>query len=237
MKPRRTSHGFTLTELLVTMVIVAVTGLAGLGYYRSQMRVLSTHSATLEATDKVRAAMAFVSRELREAGYDRNATALTTIGFKGIRYAGPNGIWIEFDQSGSGAIDPNAADPYAESIIYSYDSTNRQILRTVAGVSQTLVEDVPAGSFTFQYYDAAGIPLAMDTAASLSPVPAGYPSVPSPVSQALTGGGTQMVSAANRDLIALVRVNLQVETVGTTPTTSLSLSARVSVPNRLLDRL
>ncbi|MBI2964192.1 MAG: prepilin-type N-terminal cleavage/methylation domain-containing protein [Deltaproteobacteria bacterium] len=236
MKPLRTRQGFTLTELLIALGIAAVAGLAGLGYYRTQVRALSTHSATLDATDKVRAAMAFISRELREAGYDPSAAALAAAGFKGIRYAGPNGIWIEFDQNGGGAIDPNAADPAAESVIYSYDATNQQILRTVAGVSQSLVKNVPAGSFAFQYYDAAGNALAMSTAASLT-VPNGYPSVPSEVAQALTAGGTQMVGDAGRDLIALARVSLQVQTVGTTPTTSLSLSARVSVPNRLLDRL
>lgn len=243
MNALRDQHGFSLPELLVGMGVALVFGLAGWGFYSGEIRMLGVHSATLDATDKIRAAMAFLSHELREAAYDPSTTALTAAGFKGIRYAGPNGIWIEFDQNGSGAIDPNATDPAAESVVFSYDATNQQILRTVGGVSQTLVQNVPPGSFSFQYFDAAGAaadpptPLVMNSSPSLDPLPSGYPPLPSVVSQALTAAGTQVVSSGNRDSIALVRASLQVQTVGTNPTTSLSLSARITVPNRLLDRL
>jgi len=226
--------GFTVVELLVATGVVGLLGLAALRFYRSEAHTLAVHSATLEATDKVRAAISFVSRELRLAGYDPGLAALTATGYKGIRYAGLQGIWIEFDRNGNGVIDANAADPSAESVIYSYDATNRQILRTVAGVSQPLAKNVPLGGFVFSYYDSSASTLTPGTTPSLT-VPAGYPAVPSAVSQALT---TQsMLSSAQRDLVALVRVGVRVETTGITPPTSLRLAARITVPNRLLDRL
>lgn len=236
MTTTRETDGFTVAELLVAMGVAAIFGLAGWRYYSTQARTLASHSATIDATDKIRATLSFVSRELRLTAYDPTLAALAAGGYKGVRYAGPNGIWIEFDRDGSGSIDPTATDPSAESVIYSYDSSNQQILRTVAGVSQTLVKNVPPGSFTFAYYDASGNTLTPGTTPSLT-VPPGYPAVPSGVSQALTSGGSQMLSAAQRDLVALVRVGVQVRAVGITPPPTLSLAARITVPNRLLDRL
>jgi prepilin-type N-terminal cleavage/methylation domain-containing protein len=236
MSPTPHRAGFTLVELMVAMGVVAILGLASWRFYSSEARTLAVHSATLEATDKIRATMSFVSRELRLTGYDPTLAALTATGYKGIRYAGPNGLWVEFDRNGDGSVDGNAADPNAESVIYSYDATNQQILRTVAGVSQTLVKNVPAGSFTFLFYDSSGSTLAPATTPTLT-VPPGYPSVPSSVSQALTSQTSQALSSVQRDLVVLVRVGVQVQTTGITPATNLSMAARITVPNRILDRL
>lgn len=235
MTTLRNQRGFTLTELLVSALVAGLFAAAAGGYYRSEVRALSIHSGTLAATDKVRSAMTFLSRELRDAGYDPQLTALTTAGYKGVRFAGPNAVWIVWDANQDGSIDYNATDPNAESAIYTYDSANQRIVRTVAGVDQTLVSNVPAGAFSFQYFDTAGNALAFDTAASFV-VPSGAPSLSSAVSSILNGQG-QVLSPTNRDAVALVRVSIQVQTVGITPAFNLSLASGITLPARILDKL
>jgi len=237
MKRFRNERGLTLVELLVSTVVAAGFAIAAGGFYRGEVRTLITHSATLDATDKVRAAIGFLTREVRNAGYDPRLTALppAAAGFRGVRFAGPSAVWIVWDANQNGTIDYNAADPNAESIVYTYDSTTRSIMRTVAGVEQTLVSDVPTGALSFQYFDSAGNPLAFDTGASIT-MPSGAPSFPANVTQALNAAG-QVVSPANRDLVAIVRVGFAVETVGLSPVTSLALATRVTLPARILDKL
>jgi hypothetical protein len=181
--------------------------------------------------------MAFVTPEVRGAGYDPRLTALpaASAGFRGLRFAGPSAVWIVWDANQDGSIDYNASDPNAESIVYTYDSTNQRIMRTVAGVEQTLVSNVPTGAFSFQYFDTAGNLLGFDTAASVT-MPSGAPAFPADVSQALNAQG-QVLSPANRDKVALVRVGFQVQTVGLSPATNLALSTRVTLPARILDKL
>ena len=237
MKRLGNKRGFTIVELLVSMGVAAGFAVAATSFYRGQTRSLITHSAMLDATDKVRAAMAFLTREVRNAGYDPRLTALpvAAAGYRGLRFAGPSAVWVVSDANQNGAIDYSAADPNAESIVYSYDSTNQRIMRTVGGVEQTLVANVPAGAFSFQYFDSAGNPLAFDTAASVT-MPSGAPSFPADVTQALAAQG-QVLSPANRDLVALVRVGFQVQTVGLSPATNLALATRVTLPARMLDKL
>jgi prepilin-type N-terminal cleavage/methylation domain-containing protein len=230
MKSLRPQSGYTIIELMVSMSVSLVFGLAVLGYYRSETAALRAHSAFLDATDKVRAAMAFLTREIRLAGYDPGLTALVVPGQKGIVDARSDFLWIKFDRNEDGSIQTGASDPDAESVAYSYDAANRQILRTVAGVSTPLVDNVPPGSFTFQYFDIVGNQMTMGTVT--------FPSCPGlPTSVATAASAEPGLTGAQRDLVALIRVSVQVGTVGLTPSTNLPLSTRVSVPARTLDRL
>ena len=226
----RAKNGFTLVELLVSVGVGVVFGLAGLNYYRGQTRALTTQSAMVDATDKLRAAMTFMTREIRLAGYDPNQTAMTVSGTKGILDARSDFLWMQFDRDENGSIQTNATDPSAESVAYAYDSANQQIVRTVAGVTQTLIKNVPPGTFSFQYFDVNG------NAVTLGSVSLSAPSgLPSAIASALAA--EQAVIATQRDQIALVRLSFQVQTVGLSPTVNLSLSSRVSVPARTTDRL
>ena len=230
MKTLGSKSGFTLIELLVSVGVSLVFGLAGLNYYRGQTRALSTQSAMVDATDKLRAAMTFMTREIRLAGYDPQQTAMTVSGTKGIIDARSDFLWIQFDRDENGTIQTSATDPTAESVAYAYDSANQQIVRTVAGVTQTLIKNVPAGTFSFQYFDINGNAVTLGSL-SLS-APSGLPSA---IVSAVAA--EQAVIATQRDQIALVRLSFQVQTVGLTPTVNLSLSSRVSVPARTTDRL
>jgi type II secretory pathway component PulJ len=235
MKLCANTRGLTILEMLVGMTVAAAFAVAATSFYRGEVRALGTHSATLDATDKVRAVMGFTVREIRDAGYDPRVSALTTAGFKGLRFAGPSAVWIVADTGQDGSIDYNATDPNAESVVYTYDAANHRIVRTVAGVDQQLVGNVPAGGFTLQYFDASGNALPFDTAPAVT-IPSGAPSFSASVSQALNGQG-QVLSPANRDLVALVRIGFQVQTVGMTPAINFALATRFVLPARNLDKL
>ena len=95
MKTLGSKRGFTIIELLVSMGVAAGFAVAATSFYRGEVRALVDHSATLDATDKVRAAMAFLTREVRNAGYDPRLTALpaAAAGYRGLRFAGPSAVW------------------------------------------------------------------------------------------------------------------------------------------------
>ncbi|MGH7858415.1 MAG: PilW family protein, partial [Candidatus Binatia bacterium] len=198
--------GFSLLELLVAAGVALTFALAGWSFQRSQARELSNQSATIDATDATRAAMAFLATEIRQAGYDPRQSALVTAGSRGIREARAERLLIEFDANGNGTIDANAVDPNAESILYSYDATDRRIGRTVGGVDQTLVSNVPAGGFVLEYLDTLGNVL----------TPAGIPAA---------------LAAAQRDLVASVRVSLRLDADGTNVPTQLRMRSRMTLRN------
>jgi type II secretory pathway component PulJ len=192
------------------MAISLVVSGAGWMFYRTQLRALGDQSAGLDAGESARAAIAFMAHEIRKAGYDPlkpAQTAFPTAGTTGISVAGSNSLQIQLDANSSGAIEANAVDPLAESITYAYNSTTQTLDRTVNGVTQTLISNVPAGGLSFAYYDANG------NALSLS-------------------GNPAQLSASNRDAVATIQINLQVQTVRATSVRTVNLSARAAVRNR-----
>lgn len=208
----KTEAGFTLFEVLVALSMATLVSLAGWGFYRLQLRDLARQSAQLDATEGVRAASTFIAREIRMAGFDPEGTALVTIGFRGLREAGAERLHLEWDADEDGTIEAGAADPNAESVLYSYDSASGEIRRTVAGVTTTLVKRVPAGSFSFAYFDLLGNALAMT-------------------------GSPAALSPASRDLVASVALRIGVSTTGVTPPSTFRAATRVAVRSRILERL
>ena len=208
----RSQRGFTIIELLVASFIAITFALAGWSFQRTQAQDLTDQSASLDATEKIRGSMAFVSDEIRRAGYDPLLTALLVPGQKGIREARADRLWIEFDADEDGLLEPTAADPGAESVLYTYDATNRRILRTVDGVTQVLAEDVPPGGFSLEYFDVLGNPLTLT-------------------------GSPPILDAVKRDLVAFVRLKLRVTVQAVQTAGVLELASRITVRNRVLDRL
>ncbi len=204
--------GFSITEFMVAMIISLMVSAAGWAFYRTQLRALGDQSADLDAGEGARAAMGFVARELRHTGFDPLGTALVTSGATGINDARSDRLLVQWDANSSGEIDTSAADPNAESVLYSYDSSTQQLLRTVAGSTQTLIKNVPPGGLAFQYFDSNGNPLSLS-------------------------GNPAQLTAAQRDAVAIVLVNLQVQTARATQVRAVKLSARAALRNRVLGRL
>jgi prepilin-type N-terminal cleavage/methylation domain-containing protein len=214
--PTDPASGFSMLELLVALSVGLVFALAGWSFQQTQARELGDQAAALDATDRIRSTMDFMAREIRKAGYDPKMTALIVPGSKGVSEARSDRLAVQWDKSENGAIEPDATDPNPESVLYSYDSTDSQILRTVNGAAQTLIRNVPSGGLVFEYFDILGN--------QLTPI-------------TVVGQSSPLLDAVQRDLIAFVRVRLQVQAVGTTRPTTLKQTARVTVRNRIIDKL
>lgn len=95
----------------------------------------------------------------------------------------------------------------AETITYAYDATNRQVTRTINGATAVLIND--AAGLAFQYFKGA-------TPATL-------------------GGSPPQVTTADCDGVTSIRVTVQVSAARATTPTTVSVSARVALRNRVLD--
>ncbi len=147
-------RGFTLAELLVALAIV---GLITTGLLALQMRgneIYLTGANQVEAQEAVRAALARMTQDLREAGYDpQGRGACTAPGvpagcFNALTGASATGFVIQSDWNGSGPAAP--ASPIEPGVVVqvSYNwggvATNvprgEQITYAVAGGALTRQE-------------------------------------------------------------------------------------------------
>ena len=136
----RNTGGFTLIELLVSIGIGMVVLAAVTTTFMSQTRFYSAQEQVNEMGQNARGALDIITRELKMAGYKPNGGS-----FSGITYDTTQ-LRIQTDISGN----DGATTGTNENIIYSYNSTNKQILRN----GQPLADNITA--FTFSYLDSAG---------------------------------------------------------------------------------
>ncbi len=106
MTTRRTglnNRGFTLVELMITVLLSAV--VAGVIYasYTSQRKIHRRQEAVVDMQQNARAALYLISQELRMAGYDRFGTAGASFV---AANTGVNSIRYTQDLDDSGTIDP-----------------------------------------------------------------------------------------------------------------------------------
>lgn len=140
------SRGFTLTEVLIAMLLMLVVTAAMFSAYRFQMFALKGQDVQLEMQEAARGIVDVMTREIRLAGYD--PTCAKT--FAGIADARPQLLQLKFDSNEDGAIGAG------ESVTYAYDATAGEIQRNVNGTSSSLVSGMPLNALAFIYYDASG---------------------------------------------------------------------------------
>ena len=132
--------GFTLIELLVAMAVSSIVVGLMAGFFTTQNSSYTRHTATAGIQQVVRAAIDFMSDNIRMAGLDPLQT-----GNFGIEAAGATGITFTADLDMNGQIDVSNAERIA------YALNGNQVQQTVGAVTEPLVDNVT--NFTFTYRD------------------------------------------------------------------------------------
>ncbi len=155
----REEDGFTLTELLVTMVMMLAMLFALYSIFDMSIRVYSFGSDKVEAVENARLGLEKVERELR-AAYPYDKAAGEDVLFPSF---GPNPsrtITFGNDLDGNRVVDvPREQITYALSV----SGPRRALLRN----GQPTAEFVAPGGVTFEYLDEFGDPAAVEADVSL----------------------------------------------------------------------
>jgi type IV pilus assembly protein PilW len=146
--------GITLVELMVTMVIVSIMGLALVGFLRSQHQTVNRQNDGVLATQNARAAVDMLARELRNAGYDprgSGAAALTAMEADSV-------AWTADLDEDDDVDDANpVADTYEE-VAYWHDAGTSTLVRwampSLGGVADPVSDGVD--SLRLTYLDRTG---------------------------------------------------------------------------------
>jgi prepilin-type N-terminal cleavage/methylation domain-containing protein len=161
-RKRHTQNGFTITEVLVAMVIASVLITAVYQTFHSQQRSYTVQSEAAAMEQNLRSGLYLLTRELRSAGY--NPTQATTSDFRFVTSFPPtNNLFVinyatdhsmvafTLDTDGSGAIEPNKN----EQIAYRFNSAQKTLERfndTQANPTkkwETVASDIDAVCFTY----------------------------------------------------------------------------------------
>jgi type IV pilus assembly protein PilW len=145
------NDGFTLVELLISIAIFSVVIGSISSFSIAQRKYLSIQEQISGMIQTARAAMDMISGELIVAGYNPSGAV-----FSGIPYnASQLQIYADLNGSCIPAI-PCLPTDANENITYSYNMTNKTIVRNTGGADQPLINNVQ--SFTFDYLNAQGNP-------------------------------------------------------------------------------
>jgi len=164
--------GFTLIELMVSMVLSMTVLAAVYSFYKVQARNLKVQENRQEAMEYVRGVADLMAREIRNSGYNPTQAASGTncagspnAGTPGVVAATSTSLHFTYDSTGDGNC--NGTD---EEITYDYESPGPQncasglgdIVRTANGTSEAIT-DCNVTAFSYSYY-------AKDSTTAMSPI-------------------------------------------------------------------
>jgi type IV pilus assembly protein PilW len=138
------NDGFTLVEMLVAMAIGAIVMAAVYSTYTTQQKSYILQEQVGAMQQNIRAAMYYMTRDIRMAGCDPTGNANA-----GITAAGPTSI--TFTRDIRTGMDPanNTADGntngWNESVTYAYDNATKQVTRG----GQALAENIDVLDFVY----------------------------------------------------------------------------------------
>lgn len=148
--------GFTLIELMVAIAIFGIVIAGVIGAFWEQLKSHNTQQQILEMQQNARAAMYYITRELRMAGFDPSGTA-------DVGLTPDNAIrtttTFSMDTTGEGSDNINndgdgATDEEDENEMITYALNNNQIIRTdQTGLTQILADNIDVLDFVFHGLD------------------------------------------------------------------------------------
>ncbi len=158
------NRGFTILELLVGAVVLAVLSAAiGTILLHGQWS-LQTQTDLTRSIEQSRVALDLIVRYLRQAGNDPFAT-LEEGGIPAVTILGPGAVQISSDVTGSRAStsgdarestgDPDGSlDSIHEQVLFRFEESNHRLMMDIGYGPEVLVENLDL--FELRYFDALG---------------------------------------------------------------------------------
>ena len=150
---RRTA-GFSLAELLVASFVASVVLTSLVGFAAAQGRFFRRAQEQLTANQTLRLVLDVISRDLRQAGFDAQGTAVEP-----VLAASSMALVLQQDGDGDGLVDTGSR----EIITYAFRPEAGTLSRVVGRQSMPLATGLPADGFRLSYMDSAGAALDPDT--------------------------------------------------------------------------
>lgn len=145
----RGGRGFTLTELLVAMVLAGIVMAALYSAYLTQQRAYQTTEDVTVAQQNLRAAMYFVEKDLRMAGYDPESA--NVFGFTNISSTTQDNVRFTLDVDEDGVLSGGS-----EYVHYQYNAADNTLERdNGTGAFMDIADHISGVSFIF--YTSSGV--------------------------------------------------------------------------------
>lgn len=150
------SGGFTLVELIITMLLAGIISISIFSAYRAQQRSYMVQDQVTEMQQRVRAGVYLMVKEMRVAGYDPNLANVA-----GITTADPDELEFTFvsdddgeDNDGDATVDePNELKTIKFDTYDAYGDGTNDIGRTVGGTTRVLIENIDVLEFYYTLED------------------------------------------------------------------------------------
>jgi prepilin-type N-terminal cleavage/methylation domain-containing protein len=143
---RRSAGGFTLVELLVSLLLFAVLALMLHEFTSAMLRGVALQQATAEAQEAAHIGVQLISRDLRGAGYRPRG------GGTGIQSADSHAVAVASDFNGDGDV-----DDANEQVAYAFDAQARTLTRALGGSSpQPMLDHLAADGLELRFTAADG---------------------------------------------------------------------------------
>jgi type IV pilus assembly protein PilW len=145
MRVPRGEAGFSLAELVIAIVIVAIMGLGMVTMFQAQHHSFVQQNDGLRSTQNARAALDLMARDIRNAGFDPYGSAGA-----GVTAWTADSFAYTADLNGDGdLLDTD------ESVTYYVDTITDQLMRGSFGTNVRMADGVQGLAFTY-YQNATG---------------------------------------------------------------------------------
>jgi type IV pilus assembly protein PilW len=142
MAALHSNRGFSLLELMVSLVVASILMAGIYAAYITQLRAHMTQQLTVEMQQNLRAAMQIMAREIRMAGYNPTTTAGS-----GITTMFANSFGFTADLNGNGTTNVAGVDTN-ENVRYAINA-NGDLGRDTGGGLQPVAEFIDALNFVY----------------------------------------------------------------------------------------